>query len=87
MKILLSLSVLAVAASATSGCFVYERRVPARTVVVEQTGVAPARETVITTLPAGYRTRMYRGTTYYYNRDVYYRSLPAGGYVVVQRPW
>ncbi len=87
MKTLLSLTVMAVAASATSGCFVYERRTPARTVVVEQTGISPVRETVVTTLPAGYRTRVYRGTTYYYNGDVYYRSYPAGGYVVVSRPW
>lgn len=49
--------------------------------------VAPARTTVVTTLPSGYRTRVYRGSTYYYTRNTYYRTYPSGGYVVVERPW
>lgn len=68
----------------TSGCFVYERRTPQRVVVQE---TVPARETVITTLPTGYRTRVYSGTTYYYSGETYYRVRPGGGYVVIPRPW
>jgi hypothetical protein len=85
MKKLIPLAALVAITVTTSGCFVYERRVPARSVVVE-TGPA-TRETVITTLPTGYRTRTYSGTTYYYTRNTYYRSYPRGGYVVVPRPW
>lgn len=85
MKKLIPLAILATVAVTASGCFTYERRTPARTVVVES---APTtRETVITTLPSGYRTRTYSGTTYYYTRNTYYRSYPSGGYVVVPRPW
>lgn len=97
MKTLIPLSVLAAVAMTTTGCFVYERRAPARTVYVEPavttvtpvrtTVVSPVRETVVTTLPAGYRTRVYRGDNYYYSRNTYYRSYPRGGYVVVPRPW
>lgn len=85
MKKLIPLAVLATVSLTTVGCFSYERRAPARTVVVES---GPAvRETVITTLPTGYRTRTVSGTTYYYTRNTYYRSYPSGGYVVVPRPW
>jgi hypothetical protein len=71
---------------ATSGCLVYERRsVPTR-VVVQETAVSPSPR-VITVLPAGYRTRVYRGVDYYYYDNVYYRSYPTGGYEVVGRPW
>lgn len=84
MKKFICLSLLAASALAVSGCFVYERK-PARTVVVESSPVV--RETVVTTLPSGYRTRIYRGSTYYYYNDVVYRSRPAGDYVVVTRPW
>jgi hypothetical protein len=84
MKKLLSLCLLAAVAVSVTGCFVYERR-PTRTVVVEETPVYG--RTVITTLPTGYRTRVYRGTTYYYSRNTVYRSHPRGGYVVVTRPW
>jgi hypothetical protein len=84
MKKFLILSLITASTLAVSGCFVYERR-PTRTVVVEETPVV--RETVITTLPRGYRTRIYRGSTYYYSGDVVYRQRPSGGYVVVTRPW
>ena len=84
MKKFLFLSLIATNALAVSGCFVYERR-PTRTVVVEEGPVV--RETVITTLPSGYRTRIYRGSTYYYSGNVVYTSRPSGGYVVVTRPW
>ena len=85
MKTAIPLAALAAITLTTSGCFTYERRVPARTVVVE---TAPTtRETVITTLPTGYRTRTVSGTTYYYTRSSYYRAYPSGGYVVVPRPW
>lgn len=70
--------------TAVSGCFVYERR-PTRTVVVDDGPIVG--ETVITRLPSGYRTRIYRGTTYYYRGDVVYRTRPSGGYVIVTRPW
>jgi len=86
MKTIASFTLLALVAITASGCLVYERRTPTRTVVVTEN--APAmRETVITTLPSGYRTRTYRGSSYYYTRDVVYRRYPSGGYVVVPRPW
>ena len=85
MKNLTLLAALVTISVTTSGCYVYERRTPARTVVVESGPVT--RETVITTLPTGYRTRTYSGRTYYYTRSTYYRSYPSGGYVVVPRPW
>ncbi|MDX2081803.1 MAG: hypothetical protein SFU53_13550 [Terrimicrobiaceae bacterium] len=73
------LVLLAAACVLSSGCFSYERRTVATEPVV-------VRENVVTTLPAGYRTRVYRGTTYYYRGDVVYRTGPRG-YVVVPRPW
>lgn len=85
MKNLIPLAVLAAICATTTGCFVYERRTPARTVVVD--APVATRQTVITTLPTGYTTRVYRGNTYYYSRNVYYRTYPSGGYVVVPRPW
>ncbi len=75
---------LAVISLGVSGCFSYEHRQPAPTVI---TNGPVVEETVITTLPSGYRTRVHRGTTYYYRGDVYYRTYPRGGYVVVPRPW
>ncbi|HEY5792595.1 MAG TPA: DUF6515 family protein [Chthoniobacterales bacterium] len=40
---------------------------------------------VVTTLPVGYQTRVYRGTSYYYHRGTYYR--PSGTrYIVVREP-
>jgi hypothetical protein len=54
--------------------------------VQETRYVAPARQTVITTLPPNYRVRVYRGQTYYVYDNVYYRAHP-GGYAVVDRPW
>ena len=71
---------------ATSGCLVYERRTVPTRVVVQETTVSPTPR-VITVLPGGYRTRVYRGVDYYYYDNVYYRSYPAGGYEVVERPW
>jgi hypothetical protein len=59
---------------------------PQRTVVQETRYIAPARQTVVTTLPPNYRVRAYRGQTYYVYDNVYYRAHP-GGYVVVGRPW
>lgn len=86
MKTSASFILLSIVATTLTGCFVYERRSPARTVVVTES--APVvRETVVTTLPRGFRTRVYRGSTYYYNRDVVYRAHPRGGYTVVSRPW
>jgi len=84
MKKFIFLSLLTASALSVTGCFVYERK-PARTVVVESGPMV--RETVVTTLPSGYRTRIYRGSTYYYSGDVVYRARPAGDYVVVNRPW
>lgn len=83
MKPTLYLGLFAAAILATAGCFSYERRTPS-TVVVDTPVVT---ETVVRSLPTGYRTRVYRGTTYYYTRDVVYRARPAGDYVVVTRPW
>ena len=85
MKTILTL-VLLTAGLATSGCFVYERRVVPDRVVVHETTVSPAPR-VVTVLPAGYRTRSYRGVNYYYSDNVYYRTYPSGGYVAVPRPW
>jgi len=86
MKTLASLTLIGLVSVTASGCFSYERRTPDRTVVVTETSPT-MRETVVTRLPSGYRTRTYRGTTYYYTKDVVYRSAPRGGYVVVTRPW
>ena len=85
MKTILSI-VLLTTGLATSGCFVYERRTVPNRVVVHETTVSPSPR-VITVLPAGYRTRSYRGVNYYYSDNVYYRTYPSGGYVVVPRPW
>ena len=70
----------------TSGCIVYERRTVPTRVVVQETAVSPGPR-VITVLPVGYRTRIYRGVDYYYYDNEYYRRHPAGGYEVVGRPW
>jgi hypothetical protein len=75
-----------VTALTSSGCIVYERRTVPERVVVQETTVGPAPR-VITVLPVGYRTRVYRGVDYYYYDNVYYRRSPAGGYEVVARPW
>jgi hypothetical protein len=80
-----SVAALALMAVALSGC-IYVSTPPQRTVVQETRYVAPARETVITTLPPNYRVRVYRGTTYYVHGNVYYRAHPRG-YVIVRRPW
>lgn len=85
MKTTLSLSLLGAALLLTSGCFTYERRT-STPVVVETTTPVVASERVVTVLPTGYRTRVVRGTTYYYSNDVYYRKTPAG-YVVTTRPY
>jgi hypothetical protein len=70
----------------TSGCIVYERRTVPSRVVVQETAVSPAPR-VVTVLPVGYRTRVYRGVDYYYYDNRYYRRYPAGGYEVIARPW
>jgi len=70
----------------TSGCIVYERRTVPSRVVVQETAVGPAPR-VVTVLPVGYRTRVYRGVDYYYYDNRYYRRYPAGGYEVIGRPW
>ncbi|MGB8464679.1 MAG: hypothetical protein WCE49_07025, partial [Terrimicrobiaceae bacterium] len=69
------------------GCFVYERRTVPSRAVVHETTVTPAPQRVVTVLPTGYRSRVYRGVNYYYYDNVYYRSYPSGGYTVVERPW
>jgi hypothetical protein len=87
MKTILSLALVSVALT-TSGCIVYEQRtVPRNRVVVQETAVSPAPPRVVTVLPGGYRTRIYRGEPYYYHRNVYYRRYPGGGYTIVERPW
>lgn len=84
MKNILSLSLLAALVISTAGCFVYERRTVGRTVVVDPVPSTTTR--VVTVLPTGYSTKVYRGSTYYYHRDTYYRTAP-GGYEVITRPW
>lgn len=79
-----SVAALALLALAPSGC-IYVSTPPQRTVVQETRYIAPARETVVTTLPPNYRVRVYRGRTYYVYDNVYYRADPRG-YVVVERP-
>ena len=86
MKTFLSLALVS-AALTTSGCFTYEQRTVPNRVVVQETAVSPAPQRVVTVLPTGYRTRVYRGEPYYYNENVYYRRYPSGGYTVVERPW
>jgi len=85
MKTNISVAALALVALTASGC-IYVSAPPQRTVVHETRVVGPARETVITTLPPGYRVRVYRGVTYYEYNNVYYRAHPRG-YVIVQRRW
>ena len=69
----------------TSGCIrLRAAHVPNR-VVVQGTIVGPAAR-VITGLPVGYRTRVYRGVDYYY----YITCITAGtrpGYEIIARPW
>ena len=86
MKTILTLALLSTALT-TSGCFVYERRTVPNRVVVQETTVSPAPQRVVTILPTGYRTRVYRGVNYYTYDNVYYRTYPSGGYEVVERPW
>jgi hypothetical protein len=86
MKTILTLALLSIALT-TSGCFVYEQRTVPNRVVVHETTVSPAPQRVVTVLPTGYRTRVYRGVNYYTYDNVYYRTYPSGGYEVVQRPW
>ena len=64
MKIILLVATF-VTGFTTSGCIVYERRTVPNPVVVQETIVSPAPR-VITGLPVGYRTRVYRGVDYYY---------------------
>ena len=71
----------------TSGCVVYERRPTPSQVVMHPNIISTAAQCLVTVLPVGYRTRVYRGTNYYYYDSVYYRSYPGGGYMVVERPW
>lgn len=52
----------------------------------EPTTTTTYTERVITTLPTGYTTRVYGGTTYYTYGNVIYRTAP-GGYTVVPQPW
>jgi hypothetical protein len=80
MKTLLPLAVLCTTLAA--GC-VYDRRP-----VVVTTTPAPAVYQpgyVATSLPTGYRTVRVNRTTYYVDRDTYYRPHQRG-YVVVARP-
>jgi hypothetical protein len=86
MKTILSLALVSVALT-TSGCITYERRTVPNRVVVEETTVSPVPQRVVTVLPPGYRTRVYRGEPYYYHNNVYYRRYRSGGYTVVERPW
>jgi len=81
MKTILALSLTSMLL--LGGCFTYERRTAA---VVEP---VPTTSTVrtVTVLPTGYTTRTYRGVDYYSYNNVYYRTYPSGGYVVVPRPW
>ena len=65
MKTFLSLALVS-AALTTSGCFTYEQRTVPNRVVVQETAVSPAPQRVVTVLPTGYRTRVYRGDPYYY---------------------
>lgn len=80
-----SAAVLTLISLAVSGC-IYVSAPPQRTVVHETRFVAPPQETVVTTLPPGYRIRVFRGASYYEYDNVYYRRHPRG-YVIVARPW
>ena len=81
----LSAAALALIALTVSGC-IYVSAPPPRTVVHETRFVAPVQESVVTTLPPGYRIRVFRGARYYEYDNVYYRRHPRG-YVIVGRPW
>lgn len=67
----------------STGCVIVRtREVPTETVVTQTTS-KPGY--VVTTLPAGTKTRVYKGTTYYYYDGVYYQ--PQGRrYIVVTEP-
>jgi hypothetical protein len=70
----------------------YFRSRSGRYVVVEsprhqsRPGYRETRETVIRTLPRGYRTINRGGTTYYESRGVYYRPSRSG-YMMIDRPY
>ena len=81
----LSAAAWALMALTVSGC-IYVSAPPPRTVVHETRYVAPVQESVVTTLPPGYRIRVFRGARYYEYDNVYYRRHPRG-YVIVGRPW
>ena len=68
-----------------SGCVTYETR-PERHSEVVATSPVYVTGQVVTTLPEGYRLRVYHGTTYYTYNNLYYRTAP-NGYVIVERPW
>ena len=85
MKTKLSAAAWALMALTVSGC-IYVSAPPPRTVVHETRYVAPVQESVVTTLPPGYRIRVFRGARYYEYDNVYYRRHPRG-YVIVGRPW
>ncbi|MEO8205590.1 MAG: DUF6515 family protein [Chthoniobacterales bacterium] len=85
MKIIPSLLAATALSLVTSGCFYYHSDAPARRTVITETTTAPSRATVVTTLPAGYRTRVIQKKTYYYSNGVYYRTHDRG-YVVVPAP-
>lgn len=76
-------SLLALALLVTAGCISYSRTT---TPVVVDPAPVVGSERVVTVLPSGSKTRVYRGTTYYYYGDTVYRTAP-GGYVVTTRPW
>jgi outer membrane lipoprotein-sorting protein len=86
MKIILIIAAFSLVLAA-SGCVVYERRPTPSQVVMHPNTMGSAPQRVVTVLPVGYQTRVYRGTNYYYYDDVYYRPYPGGGYTVVERPW
>lgn len=86
MRKRISAAALALTALAPTGCIYVSAPPPRRTIVQETRYVGPAQTTVVTTLPPGYRVRVYRGTTYYIRDNVYYRAHP-GGYVIVPQPW
>lgn len=66
------------------GCFSYRNETPR---VTRETVVSgPTVTRTVTVLPSGYRSRTYRGVTYYEQGGIYYRDVP-GGYTVVERPW
>lgn len=91
MKIPFLLIAIASTAILTTGCHKERRTTDSAAYTSMGKGggsMMRTSERIVTSLPTGYRTRVYRGESYYEANNVYYRrSADRRGYTVVPRPW